>query len=282
MEIKASDIKLLREKTGAGVLDCKKALEENQGDFAKAEELLKKQGMAAVEKRADRVAKEGKVFIKTDKSRGAAIELSCETDFVSRNIDFISCGNKILDLAFSKGLKEKTAELENVIRDLATILKENISLKHLGLIEAGQDGVVHEYIHGDGKIGVIVKFTAEKKETLENEKVKAFIHDIALHVAAFNPAFIDRTKVPAEYIAKQDELFKTQVAEDEKLKEKPANVIEGILKGKMNKHLADICLFDQGFIKEEKQSVRKIMETIMKETAATFTIADFLCFRVGE
>jgi elongation factor Ts len=282
MDIKASDIKDLREKTGAGMMDCKKALVEAGGNFAGAEKLLREWGMAGVEKRAGRATNEGRVFVKDAGSAIALVEIACETDFVARNADFIASGAKMAALALDKGWAEPNAELENMVKDIASVIKENITLKRVRLVKAGANEYLHSYLHGEGKIGVIVKARSDKAEAFKNEAVKGFIHDAALHIAAFNPMFLDQTKPAADWVKEQEEIFKKQVELDEKMKTKPANVIEGILKGKLKKLMAEVCLLDQGFVKDEKMSVATAMAAVAKEAGAKLEILDYQYIRVGE
>jgi elongation factor Ts len=282
MEIKANDVKTLREKTGAGMMECKKALVEAKGDFARAEKLLKELGLAAVEKRAGRATNEGKIFVRVLNGKAAMAELSCETDFVARNTDFISCGAEIIDTVLAKGKDAKSEELAGFVRDAASVIKENMSLKRYLYIESGSGEYLHEYIHGDGKIGVLVRAKADSPAAFAKESVKALIHDIALHIAAFNPSFLDRTKVSPDYIKEQEGIFKKQLESDERLKGKPANVIEGALKGKLNKHLGEICLLDQGFVRDEKQTVAKVLAAEGNASGCVLSITEFFYFRVGE
>ena len=282
MDIKASDIKNLREKTGAGMMDCKKALVEAEGDFAGAEKLLREWGMAGVEKRAGRATNEGRIFVKGDDKAVSLVEIACETDFVARNADFIAAGDKMAADAFAKGIDGSAPALEAKVVELASIIKENITLKRVRTIKAGANEVVHCYTHGEGKLAVIVTFRADKSEAFKNEKVAGFVHDVALHIAAFAPMFLDRTKPSAVWIKEQEEIFKAQVELDEKMKGKPANVIAGILKGKLNKLMSDLCLLDQGFVKDEKVPVATFMASVGKEAGAKLEIVDYLYVKVGE
>ena len=281
MEIKATDVKNLREKTGAGMMECKHALVECEGDFAKAEKLLKEKGLAAVEKRADRATNEGKVFVKVKGNKAYLVEVSCETDFVARNDDFIKLGDAIIERAAAKGYTEANDELAGMVTDLATKIRENMGLKRVKVVSGTDYNSLTSYIHGDGKIGVLVKMASDKKEALADQAVKTFAFDIALHIAAFNPMALDRSKIDAAHIAEQEEIFRKQTQGDEKMKGKPANVIDNIIKGKVNKYLSDICLLDQGFVKDEKQSVAKVLADLGKQVGAKLEIADYVYFRVG-
>lgn len=282
MEIKASDIKELREKTGAGMMDCKKALVEAEGNYAGAEKLLREWGMAGVEKRSGRATNEGRVFVKETAGAIALVEIACETDFVARNTDFISLGAKMAGLVLEKKWTGPNAELETMVKDIASIIKENIALKRVRLVTAGSNEYLHSYLHGEGKIGVIVKAKSDKAEAFSNDAVKGFIHDLALHIAAFNPMFLDQTKPDPAWVKEQEEIFQKQVELDEKMKSKPANVIAGILKGKLKKLMAEVCLLDQGFVKDEKMSVAAAMAAAGKEAGSTLQILDYQYIRVGE
>ncbi|MCI7589920.1 MAG: translation elongation factor Ts [Candidatus Treponema excrementipullorum] len=276
MEIKAADVKALRERTGAGMMECKKALVETNGDAAAAEKLLKEKGLAAVEKRAGRATSEGRVFIKIQDNKAVICELTCETDFVAKNADFIQIGNDIVNTVFEKGYTEVNKELSDMLLDLATKIRENMSLRRLQVIDVPAGAVVSSYVHSDGKTGVVVVITADK-DVSNSAVVKEFAYDCCLHMAAFTPAYIKREDVDEAYIAEQTEIFTKQV---ESL-DKPENVKAGIVKGKINKHLADICFMDQPFVKDDKVSVAKKMEEIGKAADAKLTMAQVVLYQLG-
>ncbi len=281
MDIKAADVKALRDITGAGMMECKKALVECNGDAAAAEKLLKEKGLAAVAKRAERATAEGRIFIKQEGTKAVIVEINCETDFVAKNADFIALGNEIAAVAFEKGYTTVTDELKNMLLDLATKIRENMSVRRLELIEAPADCVVSKYIHSDGKTGVVTVIKADPASAVENADVKAFGYDCCLHIAAFTPAFIRREDVSEEYIAEQRGIFKAQMDNDEKMAGKPDNVKDGILNGKVNKHLAEICFLDQAFVKDDKVSVSKKMEMVGKDAGAKLTLDKAVTFILG-
>ena len=282
-EITAADVKKLREKTGAGIMECKNALVSTEGDFTKAEKLLKEKGLAALEQRSGRATNEGKVFvkIKADGSGAVLVELASETDFVARNPEFIELGGAIADKALEKCHIEANDELNGMVTELATKIRENMSLKRIKTITAGANEYLTSYIHGDGNIGVVVKCTSDKPEIFKDEEVKAFVFSLALHIAAFNPYALDKSKIDPAYITEQEEIFRKQMEKDEKLKEKPANVLEGILKGKLNKHLSEICLLEQAYVKDEKLTVAQALAEAGKKAGAALSIADYVYFKVG-
>jgi len=282
-EISAADVKKLREKTGAGMMECKNALVSTEGDFAKAEKLLKEKGLAALEKRSGRATNEGKIFvkIKDDGSAAVLVEMACETDFVARNPDFIALGWEITGKALEKGYAEPNEELSGMVNDLATKIRENMGLKRLKAVKAGNDEYLTQYIHGDGNIGVVVKCKSDKPEIFKNEEVKGFIFSLALHIAAFNPQALDKSKIDPAYITEQEEIFRKQMEKDEKLQGKPANVLEGILKGKINKHLSEVCLVEQGYVKDEKLTVAQALADAGKKAGAKLEITEYVYFKVG-
>ena len=282
-EINAADVKRLREKTGAGMLECKNALVSAEGDFGKAEKLLKEKGLAALEKRAGRATNEGKVFVKINDAGSAAVlvELAAETDFVARNSEFIELGEAIASTALGKNITEPTEELNGMVTNLATKIRENMGLKRLKAVTANSGEYLVKYIHGDGKIGVVVKCASDKPEIFKNEEVKSFIFTLALHIAAFNPYALDKSKIDSAYITEQEEIFRKQMEKDEKLAGKPANVLEGILKGKITKHLAEICLLEQGYVKDEKFTVAQAIADQSKKAGAKIEITDYVYYKVG-
>ncbi len=277
-DVKPADVKRLRDKTGAGMLDCKKALVDAEGDFAKAEKLLKEQGLAAAAKRSDRATNEGRVFTKIAGGKAGIVELACETDFVARNENFINAGTELLDGIVDKNLNEITPELEEQVKLVISRIKENISIKRFKVFSIADNEFCMDYIHGEGGIGVLVKMSASDKAVFSNEKVKEFAFDCALHIAAFSPLYLSKETVDEAYIKEQNEIFMKQA---ENLG-KPENVLQGIVKGKLNKHFAQICLLEQPFVKDDKNSLATVLAAVGKEAGGTIKIEDFVYYRVGE
>lgn len=278
MEIKAADVKKLRDKTGAGMLDCKKALMEAEGDYTKAEKKLKELGLAAAAKRSGRATNQGRIFTAVTDTKAGILELACETDFVARNKDFIALGNNLLEKVIENGYTESNEELEAMVKDVISTIKENMSLKQFETINIAENEAAADYIHGEGSLGVLVKMQAEDPAVLEKEEVKAFLFDCALHVAAFNPLYLDKTNVDDAYIKEQEEIYRKQVAE----LGKPANVIDNIVKGKINKHFSEICFLQQGFVKDDKTSVEDTMKALGKKVGSALSITDYRYYRVGQ
>jgi elongation factor Ts len=281
MAISAQDVKALREKTGAGMMECKKALDETNGDIAQAEKLLKEKGLAAVEKRSGRAANEGKVFIKSDDKKAAFAEIATETDFVARNPDFITTGEKIAALIFDNNLTAPTDELSGLVTDIAVKIREKMELKRVQLINAGANELLATYSHGDGNIGVSVTLGAENGAALSTEALRDLAHDLALHVAAFNPLAISRDNVDPGALKEQEEIYRAQMEQDPAMAEKPQNVRDGILKGKVNKYLTSICFLDQGFVRDDKLTVAKALEEAGKAAGTKLAIKNFSYMKVG-
>jgi elongation factor Ts len=278
VDIKAEDVKNLREKTGAGMMDCKKALTQANGDFAQAVKILKEQGLAAAAKRSDRATNEGRVFTKISAGRAAILELSCETDFVARNADFIKLGNNLVSAVADEKKAPDAPELTAQVTELIATIKENMALRRAQVLEYGENSVVIDYIHGEGRIGVLVKASADKPEALKTDEVKTFIFDCALHIAAFSPFFLAEKDVDPAYMKEQEEIF-TKQAEN---LGKPANVLQGIVKGKIKKHLAEVCFLEQPFVKDDKKSVKQVLADVGKQAGAALTIDAYVYYRLGE
>lgn len=275
MDIKAADVKALREATGAGMMECKNALVECNGDADAAAKLLKEKGLAAVEKRAGRATSEGKIFIKASDSKVVICELTCETDFVANNADFVKIGEEIAQTALDKGYTAPCEELSNMLLDLATKIRENMSLRRLEVVDVPAGAVFSKYIHSDGKTGVVTVINTEP--ATDNEAVKAFAYDCCLHIAAFAPQYLTQADVDPAYIAEQKAIFEAQVAD----LDKPQNVKDGIVNGKIKKHLASICFVDQPFVKDDKVTVAAKMDAVAKECGSKLTLAKVVSYQLG-
>lgn len=281
MEIKAVDVKKLREKTGAGMMDCKKALVKAEGDFKRAEKILKELGLAAAQKRSGRTTKEGQIFSLIKENSGLLLELSSETDFVAKNKEFVALGEKLAALILEKDLKEKTEETNNLITEAIGKIKENIELKRFKILKAGSNEFLIDYIHkvGDvGKIGVLLLINVSDSSLLNDKKVREAAFDIALHTAAYAPLYLSREDVDADYLKEQEDIFLKQAQN----LGKPEKVIQGIAKGKLNKHLSEICLLDQAFVKDSTINVARYLDNLSKEVGNTVSISDYLYYKLGE
>ena len=277
MAITAADVKALREKTGAGMMECKKALTECNGDIAEAEKSLKEKGLAAMAKRSERATSEGRLFIRQDGNKIAVIELTCETDFVAKNADFIAVGEKMLDVTLAKGYTKVEAEHEEILEPLKVSIRENMKVAKVEVFEVPATASAAYYVHSDFKTGAVVIVDGSTADT-----VKTFAKDCCLHIAAFTPSYTSKKDVPQSYIDEQKEIFKAQMDQDEKIAGKPENVKEGILQGKINKHLAEICFEDQMFVKDDKKTVTAKLAETGKEVGATLSFAVAKLFVLGK
>ena len=277
MAITAADVKALREKTGAGMMECKKALTECNGDIAEAEKSLKEKGLAAMAKRSERATSEGRLFIRQDGNKIAVIELTCETDFVAKNADFISVGEKMLDVTLAKGYTQVEAEHEEILEPLKVSIRENMKVAKVEVFDVPATASAAYYVHSDFKTGAVVIVDGSTADS-----VKTFAEDCCLHIAAFTPSYTSKKDVPQSYVDEQKEIFKAQMDQDEKMAGKPENVKEGILQGKINKHLAEICFEDQMFVKDDKKTVTAKLAETGKEVGATLSFAVAKLFVLGK
>lgn len=277
MAFTAADVKALREATGAGMLECKKALTECDGNIDEAAKYLKEKGLAAAAKRADRATAEGRLFIRNEGNKIYVLELTCETDFVANNADFVALGEKMLDVTIAKGYTKVEDEHNSMLEDLKVSIRENMNVAKVEVIDVPAGATGSFYIHSDKKTGAVIVINGSDAEI-----VKTFAYDCCLHIAAFTPAYTSKKDVPESYIADQKDIFKAQMDQDEKMAGKPDNIKEGILQGKVNKHLAEICFEDQMFVKDDKKTVTAKLAEIGKEAGATLSFATAKLFVLGK
>ena len=277
MAITAADVKSLREQTGAGMMECKKALTECNGDIAEAVKLLKEKGLAAVAKRSERATTEGQLFIRQDGNKIVVIELTCETDFVSNNADFVALGEKLLDVTFEKGYTQVEDEHKKLLEELQVKIRENMSVAKVEVVEIPAGATGAYYVHSDKKTGAVVVINGSTSDA-----VKEFAHDCCLHIAAFTPSYTSKKDVPESYIEEQKEIFKAQMDQDEKMASKPENVKAGILQGKINKHLAEICFEDQMFVKDDKKTVTAKIAEVGKAEGTTLSFVASKLYILGK
>lgn len=277
MNYTANDVKALRDATGAGLLDCKKALNDTNGDVAEAEKLLKEKGLAAMAKRTDRTAAEGRIVVKQDGNKIAIAETLCETDFVSNNADFIAVAEKAAETTLANQTSGVLPEHKELIDTILVKFRENMSVKRAEYIEVPAGCVASTYVHHDHKIGAVVVVKGS-----EAESVKDFAHVCCLHLASSKPDYINQSDVPQSYIDEQTEIFKAQMAEDPAMQNKPENVKEGILKGKVNKLLASNCFMDQPYLDNEKITVKQALAEAGKAAGATLSFEKIVLFVLGK
>ena len=277
MAFTASDIKNLREMTGAGMMECKKALTECNGNIEEAAKYLKEKGLAAAAKRADRATAEGRLFMRQEGNKIYVVEMTCETDFVANNADFVALGEKMIDVTIAKGYTKVEEEHNKMLEDLKVSIRENMNVAKVEVIEVPAGSTGSFYIHSDKKTGAVVVINGS-----DAEAVKTFAYDCCLHIAAFTPAYTTKKDVPQSYIDEQKEIFKAQMDQDPKMASKPENVKDGILQGKVNKHLAEICFEDQMFVKDDKKTVTAKLAEVGKEAGSTLSFATAKLYVLGK
>ena len=292
MAITAAMVKELREMTGAGMMDCKKALGETNGDMDAAVEFLRKNGQAKAEKKASRIAAEGLCRVVTDGDQKAAIvEVNSETDFVAKNEDFQAYVEAVAQQALTSDAADLDAFLaekwnldesktvKDALTDKIAVIGENLTIRRFAKVTA-ENGFVVSYVHAGGRIGVIDEAECEKV----CDEAKEACTNLAMQIAAMNPKYISDADVDADYLAHEREILMAQIMNDPKESQKPEKVIEGMIKGRLNKELKEICLLDQVYVKAEdgKQSVAKYLDQVSKEIGATLSIKKFVRFETGE
>ncbi|KHD88040.1 MAG: elongation factor Ts [Bdellovibrio sp. ArHS] len=287
MSISATLVKELREKTNAGMMDCKKALEATSGDFNAAVEWLRVKGLGAAAKKADRIAAEGTVFAQVVGNTGIVVEINSETDFVARNDGFralvadvaehlvkTTATGDVLEHAYSKDPSKKLADL---FTEATATIGEKIVLRRSEKYTAAANTLIHTYIHGEGKIGVLIEVAASKPEAVANPALKTFAQDVSLHIAAMNPMAISSDQIPAEVVSKEKEILTAKNLESGKKPE----MIEKIVEGQIRKFLAENCLMDQAFVKNPDMKVSDLAKTVGKEIGADVTIKRFVRYELG-
>jgi elongation factor Ts len=273
--IDAQLVKTLREKTNAGLMECKRALSETNGDLEAAIDVLRKKGAASAAKKADREAKDGVIAqaILPGAKVGVLVEINCETDFVAKNDSF----KVFTDDIAKKIATDPGVDLEADRVEAFQKLKENIVIRRSERIEVTGPGAVAAYIHTGGKVGVIVEVGATKEDTSTTEDFKQLVRDITLQIAAANPISVDRSSVPQATIERERAIYVDQVPPG-----KPANIVEKIIDGKMDKFFSSVCLIDQAFIKNPDQTITQLIAEKSKALGDTLSIRRFLRYSVGE
>jgi elongation factor Ts len=292
MAITAGMVKELREATGAGMMDCKKALTETNGDMEAAVEFLRKNGQAKAEKKAGRIAAEGlcRIAVKDDQT-AAVVEVNSETDFVAKNADFQSFVEAVAKQAVESDAADMDAfmaeawnldaskTVKEALVDKIAVIGENLSIRRFEKLVA-EHGCVVSYTHGGGRIGVLV----EADTDVVNDTVKEALTNVAMQIAALSPKYVSTDEVSEEYKAHEKEILMAQIANDPKMAGKPEKVIEGAVVGRLNKELKEVCLLEQVYVKAEdgKQTVGKYVEQVAKEAGAALSIKKFVRFETGE
>ena len=285
----AQDVKTLREKTGCGMMDCKKALTNADGDMDKAVDFLREQGLAKQAKKAGRIAAEGVAYACTndDLSVGVVVEVNAETDFVAKNdsfMDFVkACANTIIeqnpaDVEALMACKTESGEtVDEALKNLILVIKENIKVRRFVRYE----GVCSAYVHGGGTHGILVNFETTNGIEAKDEFV-TYGKDIAMQVAAANPGYVDEASVPAEVVAKEKEIMLAQMAGDPKTANKPEAVKQKMIEGKIKKFFKENCLVDQEFVKDGDMTVGQYTAKVAKDLGGDIKVIKFTHFVKGE
>ena len=291
MAVTAKMVKELREMTGAGMMDCKKALSETDGDMDAAIEYLRKNGEAKAVKKAGRIAAEGIVMaeVKEDKT-AAVVEVNSETDFVAKNADFQAFVKEVVDQAIATEAKDMDAfmaeawladtskTVQDALNEKISIIGEKLSIRRFEKVVT--DGCVVSYIHGGGRIGVLV----EADTDVVNDEIRTCLKNVAMQVAAMSPKYVSREDVDQEYLDHEKEILLAQAKNEnaQSAKPKPDNIIEKMITGRLNKELKEICLLDQVYVQDSDLTVAKYVEKVAKENGANVTVKNFIRFETGE
>ena len=287
MAVTAKMVKELREMTGAGMMDCKKALNETNGNMDEAIEYLRKNGQAKAEKKAGRIAAEGlvKTVVKDDKV-AAIVEVNSETDFVAKNADFQAYVAEVAEQAAATEaadmdafmaeawLADNSKTVKDVLTEKISVIGENLGIRRFEKVVT--DGCVVSYIHGGGRIGVLI----EADTDVINDEIKVCLKNVAMQVAAMSPKYVSRDEVAADYLEHEKEILLAQAKKENP--EKPDNIIEKMIIGRLNKELKEICLLDQVYVQDSDLTVAKYVEKVAKENGANVTVKRFVRFETGE
>ena len=293
MAVTAAMVKELREMTGAGMMDCKKALAATDGDMDKAVEFLREKGLAGAEKKAGRIAAEGIVAtaLTEDEKKAVVVEVNAETDFVAKNAKFQAYVAQVAAQTLTttaadmdafmeeKWAADETLTVKEALSSQISIIGENMNIRRFKQV-VEENGVVVSYIHAGGRIGVLVDVETD----VVNDAVKEMGKNIAMQIAALNPKYTSRDEVSAEFIEHEKSILMAQIQNDPKEASKPEKVIQGMIQGRINKEMKEICLLDQTYVKAEdgKQSVAQYVAQVAKENGAKITVKGFVRFETGE
>lgn len=275
VSISKEEVLNLREKTGAGLIDCKRALSESNGNLDDAVSILRKKGVASAAKKAGRDAGEGIIaeFISEDRSKGILVEVNCETDFVAKNEDFISFSNFVA----TQLLENPNSDLEQARAEQVGKIGENIRISRSEVLCPKKNGIVQSYIHTGNKVAVLISLISEKNILLgANENVLNMAKDFCMHIAATSPICISRKEVPSELVDKEREIAMAQAVG------KPPQAIEKIIQGKLEKYFSTYCFLEQPFVKNPDQSINELLQAVSRDVDCEIRVDKFVRFQVGE
>ena len=274
MSITKDSVMALREKTGAGLIDCKRALGESNGDMEEAVSILRKKGVATAAKKSGRSASEGMIAqaISDDRSKGLLVEVNCETDFVAKNDDFIDFSNEIA----KELLNNPSADFEEKRTEQVAKIGENIKISRSETLAPETSGLVESYVHTGAKVAVLLSVGSDSSEVHANEIVVSMAKDICMHIAATSPVCVSRDEVPSELVEKEKEIAQAQA------EGKPPQAVEKIITGKLEKYYAGVSLLEQPFVKNPDQSIQQFVDAVGKEVGSQLKVEKFLRFQVGD
>lgn len=287
--ISAAIVKELRDKTNAGMMDCKRVLTETNGDIDAAIKLLRERGIAKAGAKADRAANEGVITARVNDAANAGIllEVNCETDFVSKNENFQGFVAQIADTLAATAAADHSAasavslgevSIEDAVKAKVAEIGENLQFRKYVRYDAAPGGVIAAYIHPPGKVGVLIEVGTTKPETAGSDSFKELVRDLTLHIAACAPKGLSRDDIPADVVDTEREIFRARLADSGK----PENIIENILKGQINKFFAESCFLEQPFVKDDSQTITQLLEAKGKELGDSLTVTRFVRFGLGE
>ena len=279
--ITAQMVKDLREKTSAGMMDCKKALQECDGDMAKATDWLRQKGLSQAAKKAHRATSEGMVAFAANDAAAALVEIKCETDFVARGDKFQAFAAQVANTVLEKAPADDEALQALIGEDLKAqigVLGENMSVGRFVLMAKPESGAVGSYVHSNGKIGVLVEMTCSNPAAVESEKFKELMKNVAMQVAAACPLALDSNGLDPDVVAREREVYRKKTLEEGK----PEKIVDKIVDGRMQKFFQDACLLDQAFIRDDKMNIRTLLAQEGKELGGEVTIVRFARLQLGE
>jgi len=273
-QISKNDVLSLREKTGAGLIDCKKALLETNGDLNEAISVLRKKGVATAAKKAGRDAGEGIIshFVSSDSSCGILVEVNCETDFVAKNEDFTKFASDVA----RQLLDNPNADLESQRTEQVAKIGENIRISRYEILSPESSGIVESYVHTGGKVAVLLSLGIDSENVSKLDEVKLLAKDLCMHIAATSPVCISRDDVPSDLVEKEKEIAQAQAAG------KPPQAIEKIVNGKLDKFYSNSCFLEQSFVKDPDKTIDSLIKEIGGKVEANLKVENFLRFQVGE
>ena len=288
-EISASLVKELRDKTNAGMMECKNALKETEGDVDAAIKFLRERGAIKAAKKADREAKEGIVSanIDAESKSGVLVEVNCETDFVAKNDNFKAfvseltdavAGSDASDIESANSISKDEGSLDDFVKAKVIELGENLQFRRMVRYDVEGSGVVASYIHLGGKVGVLLEVNCGKAESASNDSFRELVKDLTLHIAASSPAGIGRDEISSDLVEAEKDLFRKQMEDSGK----PPEIMEKIIEGKLGKFYSTVCLLEQGFIKDPDQTISDLLAVKGKDLDDELTVRRFARFGVGE